>query len=44
MEGNGFRCCESPADQVDPNVDHGQGLTALLPGLLAKLGGGGRPG
>lgn len=34
----------TPAGQVDSNVDHGQGLTALLPALLAKLGGGGRPG
>jgi uncharacterized protein YidB (DUF937 family) len=29
----------TPAGKVDPNVDHQQGLAALLPSLLQSLGG-----
>ncbi len=31
----------SPSGQVDDSVDHGAGLSALLPALLAHIGGGG---
>lgn len=30
----------SPSGQVDDSVDHGAGLSALLPALLANIGGG----
>lgn len=34
----------TPAGQVDPDADSSQGLAALLPSLLAGLGGGGDAG